>query len=389
MKAYGSGLRTTLGAGALALALALHPTAPRAAEPPIKIGAVLSVTGGASFLGDPEKKVLELFVDKINKDGGVKGRKLQLTVYDDGGAADKAASFTKRLIDSDAVDIIIGGTTTATTMAAVPLAEKAEIPFISLAGAVVIVEPVKKWVFKTPHTDRLAAEKVFADVKKRGLSKVALISEDAGFGKSGHDQSVLIAKDLGIEIVADEVYSPKDSDVTAQLTRIRNAPGVQAVFNFGFGQGPAIVTRNYQQLGIALPLYQSHGVASKEYIKLAGPASEGVRLPASGLVIADQLPATDPQKPVVTTFKKTYEDTFRMEASAFAGHAYDGLMMALAAIQRAGGTDKAKVRDEIEKTTNFVGTGGMVTMSAKDHMGLKPDAFHMVEVRKGDWALLD
>ncbi|PWC52516.1 ABC transporter substrate-binding protein [Azospirillum sp. TSO22-1] len=367
----------------------MHPTAPDAAEPPIKIGAVLSVTGGASFLGDPEKKVLELFVDRINKDGGVKGRKLQLTVYDDGGAADKAASFTKRLIDSDGVDIIIGGTTTATTMAAVPLAEKAEIPFISLAGAVVIVEPVKKWVFKTPHTDRLAAEKVFADVKKRGLSKVALISEDAGFGKSGHDQSVLVAKDFGIEIVADEVYSPKDSDVTAQLTRLRNAPGVQAVFNFGFGQGPAIVTRNYQQLGITLPLYQSHGVASKEYIKLAGPASEGVRLPASGLVIADQLPAADPQKAVVTTFKKTYEDTYRMEASAFAGHAYDGLLIALAAIDRAGGTDKVKVRDEIEKTANFVGTGGVVTMSAKDHMGLTPDAFHMVEVRKGDWALLD
>ncbi len=389
MKAYGPGLRTTISAGAMAFALALQPVASRAAEPPIKIGAVLSVTGGASFLGDPEKKVLELFVDRLNKEGGVKGRKLQLTVYDDGGAADKAASFTKRLIDSDAVDIIIGGTTTATTMAAVPLVEKAEIPFISLAGAVVIVEPMKKWVFKTPHTDRLAAEKVFADMKKRGLSKIGLISEDAGFGKSGHDQSVLVAKDFGIEIVADEVYSPKDPDVTAQLTRLKGAPGVQAVFNFGFGQGPAIVTRNVQQLGIALPLYQSHGVASKEYIRLAGPASEGVRLPASGLVVADQLPATNPQKPVVTTFKKIYEETYKTEASAFAGHAYDGLMIALAAINRAGGTDKAKVRDEIEKTSSFIGTGGMVTMSPKDHMGLKPDAFYMVEIRKGDWALID
>ncbi len=389
MKAYGSGLRTTISAGALAFTLALQPVASHAAEPPIKIGAILSVTGGASFLGDPEKKVLELFTDRINKEGGVKGRKLQLTVYDDAGAADKAASFTKRLIESDGVDLIIGGTTTATTMAAVPLVEKAEIPFISLAGAVVIIEPMKKWVFKTPHTDRLAAEKVFADMKKRGLTKVGLISEDAGFGKSGHDQSVLVAKDFGIEIVADEVYSPKDPDVTAQLTRLKNAPGVQAVFNFGFGQGPAIVTRNYQQLGISLPLYQSHGVASKEYIKLAGPASEGVRLPASGLVIADQLPATNPQKPVVTTFKKIYEDTFRSEASAFAGHAYDGLMIALAAINRAGSTDKAKVRDEIEKTSSFIGTGGMVTMSAKDHMGLKPDAFYMVEIRKGEWALID
>ncbi|WP_448190026.1 ABC transporter substrate-binding protein [Azospirillum sp. sgz301742] len=389
MKAPSLGLPTILGAGAVALALSFQPMAAKAAEPPIKIGAILSVTGGASFLGDPEKKTLELFVDKINKDGGVKGRKLQLTVYDDAGAAEKAASFTKRLIESEGVDILIGGTTTATTMAAVPLAEKAEIPFISLAGAVVIVEPMKKWVFKTPHTDRLAAEKVFADMKKRGLTKIGLISEDAGFGKSGHDQSVLIAKDFGIEIVADEVYSPKDPDVTAQLTRIKNAAGVQAVFNFGLGQGPAIVTRNYQQLGLTLPLYQSHGVASKEFIKLAGPASEGVRLPAAGLVVADQLSATDPQKPVVTSFKKTYEDTFKTEVSTFAGHAYDGLMIALAAINRAGSTDKAVVRDEIEKTSSYIGTGGMVTMSVKDHMGLKPDSFHMVEVRKGAWALVD
>lgn len=357
--------------------------------PPIRIGAFLSVTGGASFLGDPEKKTLELFVERINKDGGVKGRKLELTIYDDGGAADKAASFVKRLIDSDQVDVILGGSTTATTMAAIPLVERAEIPFISLAGAVIIVEPVKKWVFKTPHTDRLAAEKVFTDMKARGFTKVAMISEDAGFGKSGREQSLAVAQSLGITIVADEIYSSKDPDVTAQLTKIKNAEGVQAVFNFGFGQGPAIVTRNYQQLGMTLPLYQSHGVASKEYIKLAGPAAEGVRLPAAGLVVADQLAATDPQKPVVVSFKKIYEEAFKTDVSTFAGHAYDGLQIVLAAINRAGGTDKAKVRDEIEKTASFIGTAGLVSMSPSDHMGLTPQAFHMVEIRNGDWVLAD
>lgn len=360
-----------------------------AADPPIKVGAFLSVTGPASFLGDPEKKTLELYVEHLNKAGGIKGRKLELTIYDDGGAADKATGFAKRLIDSDQVDILLGGTTTATTMAVVPLAEKAEIPFISLAGAVVIVEPMKKWVFKTPHTDKLAAEKVFGDMQKRGLSKVALMSEDAGFGKSGREQSLLVAKNFGIEIVADEIYSSKDPDVTAQLTKIKNAPGVQAVFNFGFGQGPAIVTRNYQQLGMSLPLYQSHGVASKEYIKLAGPASEGVRLPAAGLVVSEQLADNDPQKPVVTAFKKTYEEAFKSEVSSFAGHAYDALMMAVEAMTRAGGADKAKVRDEIEKTKGYIGTGGTVTMSATDHMGLSPQAFHMVEIKGGNWTLID
>ena len=359
------------------------------AADPIKIGSILSVTGPASFLGEPEKKTLEMYVERLNKEGGVQGRKVELIVYDDGGAADKATTFTKRLVESDKVDILIGGSTTATTMAAVPLAERNEIPFISLAGAVNIVEPVKKWVFKTPHTDRMAAEKVFADMKKRGITKIGLISEDAGFGKSGHDQSLAVVKNFGIEIVADEVYSPKDPDVTAQLTKIKNAAGIQAVFNFGFGQGPAIVTKNYKQLGLALPLYESHGVASKDYIRLAGDAAEGVRLPAAGLVVPDQLGATDPQKPVVIAFKKEYEAAFKTDVSTFAGHAYDGLQIALAAIRRAGSLDKAKVRDEIEKTSGYVGTGGLVSMTATDHMGLSPSAFHMVEIRKGEWALID
>ncbi|RAU21168.1 ABC transporter substrate-binding protein [Paramagnetospirillum kuznetsovii] len=359
------------------------------AAEPIKIGAFLSATGPASFLGEPEKKTLEMYVEKVNKAGGVLGRKIELVVYDDGGAGDKASTFTKRLIESDKVDLLIGGSTTGTTMAAVPLVERAQLPFISLAGGVNIVEPVKKWVFKTPHTDRMAAEKVFADMKKKGFTKVALISEDAGFGKSGHDQSLMVVKNYGIEIVADEVYSPKDPDVTAQLTKIKNSPGVQAVFNFGFGQGPAIVTKNFKQLGMGVPLFQSHGVASKDYIKLAGDATDGVRLPAAGLVVPEQLAATDPQKPVVSAFKKEYETAFKSDVSTFAGHAYDGLQIALAAIARAGSVDKEKVRDEIEKTSGYVGTGGMVSMTPTDHMGLSLSAFHMVEIRKGEWVLSD
>jgi len=355
----------------------------------IKIGTFLSVTGPASFLGEPEKKTLEMYVERLNKDGGVKGRKVELVHYDDGGAPDKAATFAKRLIQNDNVDIIVGGTTTGTSMAAIKVVEPAGVPFISLAGGIDIVDPVKKWVFKTPHTDRMAAEKVFLDMKKRGLTKIAMISEDAGFGKSGHDQSLKVAGIYGIQIVADEVYSPKDPDVTAQLTKIKNAAGVQAVFNFGFGQGPAIVTKNYKQLGMSLPFYQSHGVASKDFIKLAGEASEGIRLPAAGLVVADQLAATDPQKPVVTAFKKEYEAAFKSDVSTFAGHAYDGLQIALAAILRAGSTDKEKVRSEIEKTSGYVGTGGLVSMSPEDHMGLSLSAFRMVEVRKGDWVLVD
>ncbi|HYD70945.1 ABC transporter substrate-binding protein [Azospirillum sp.] len=371
---------------AAAVALSLSAGGANAADP-IKIGSFLSATGPASFLGDPEKKVMELYVDKINKAGGVNGRPLELVLYDDAGAADKAASFTKRLIESDKVDVIIGGTTTAATMAAVPLVERGEVPFISLAGAVVIVEPVKKWVFKTPHTDRMAAEKVMEDLKKRGLTKLALISEDSGFGKSGREETLKVAKTWNIEIVADETYGAKDTDVTAQLTKIKNNPPAQAVLVFGLGQGPAVVTKNYRQIGMTLPIYQSHGVASKEFIKLAGGASESVRLPAAGLVVAEQLSDKDPQKKVVTEFTQAYKTAFGTEPSTFAGHAYDGLMIYLDAVKRAGGTDRAKVRDAIEQTKGYVGTGGVVNMSATDHMGLGLDAFHMVEIKQGDWSL--
>ena len=373
---------------ALAAVMALWSAAVGAAES-IRIGSFLSVTGPASFLGDPEKKALEHYVARLNQEGGVLGRPVELVVYDDGGQPEKAATFAKRLVQNDAVDVVIAGSATNTTMAAVRIVEAAEVPFISLAAGIDIIDPVKKWVFKVPHTDRMACDKVFADMKRRGLLKVGLLSEDGGFGKSGRQQCLARAPGFGIEIVADEIYSPKDPDVTAQLTKIRATPGVQTVLVFGFGQGPAVVTRNYRQLDIPLPLYQSHGVASKEFIRLAGAAAEGVRLPAAGLVVAEQLPANDPQKPVVMAFKTEYERTFATEVSTFPGHSFDALSMVVAAIKRAGGTDKARVRDEIEKTANFIGTAGTVTMSPTDHMGLTPAAFHLVEIRNGDWALLD
>lgn len=371
-----------------AAALALGASAGAYAADPIKIGSVLSVTGPAAFLGDPELKTLQMYVEDINKQGGVLGRPLQLVHYDDGSDANKANAFAKRLIDDDKVDLLIGGTTTGSTMSMAPLVDKAGLPFISLAGAVVIVEPVKKWVFKTPHTDRMAAEKVFEDMKKRGISKVALLSETSGFGASGKKETEAVAGKYGITLVANETYGPKDTDMSPQLTKIKNAAGAQAVFVFGLGQGPAIVTKNYRQLGVTLPLYHAHGVASEEFIKLAGPAAEGVRLPAAALLVADKLAAGDSQKPVVTAYGRAFSEKWKTGVSTFGGHAYDGLMIAIDAIKRAGGTDKAKLRDAIEATKDYIGTGGKVTMSATDHMGLDLTAFRMLEIKNGDWTLV-
>jgi len=366
-------------------ALVFSSVVAMAQQQPIKIGSVLSVTGPAAFLGDPQLKTFQLYIDDINAKGGVLGRKLQFIHYDDGSDANKANAFAKRLIEDDKVDIILGGSNTGSTMSMVPLVEKAQIPFISFAGAVVVIEPVKKWVFKTPQTDRMAAEKVFEDMKRKGISRVALLSETSGFGQSGKKESEAIAGKYGITFVANETYGPKDTDISPQLTKIRNTAGVQAVFVFGFGQGPAIVTKNYRQLGITLPMYHAHGVASDEFLKLAGPAAEGIRLPSPAQLVPELLPANDPQKPVVMAYEKAYKAKYNTDVSTFGGYAYDGLMIAVDAIKRAGGTDKAKVRDAIEATKGFLGTSGTFNMSPTDHMGLDLSAFRMLEVKNGKW----
>ena len=232
-----------------AIGLAVLLSAGHQASAQIKIGSVLSVTGPASFLGDPEKKTLEIYVDEINAKGGVNGQKLQLIVYDDGGNADNARTFATRLVEEDKIVAMVGGSTTGATLAMIPVFEDAKIPFISLAGAIQIVEPVRSWVFKTPHTDKMACEKIFADLKTRKLTTIAMISGTDAFGKSMRDQCVAVAPKAGITIAIEESYGPRDSDMTPQLTNIKNKAGVLAVVNPGFGQGPAIVTRNYRQLG--------------------------------------------------------------------------------------------------------------------------------------------
>jgi branched-chain amino acid transport system substrate-binding protein len=373
--------------GVLAAILSALGLGPAHAQ--IKIGAVLSVTGPASFLGDPEKKTLEMYVADLNAKGGVNGQQIRVIIYDDGGDPNQARTFGIRLIEDDKVDALLAGSTTATTMPIITLAEEAQIPLINFGGAVQAVSPVKKWNFKTPHTDLMACEKIFDDLKKRNLGKIAMISGTDAFGKSMRDQCTTVTGKYGIEVLHEETYGPRDSDMTPQLTNIKSKPGVQAVINPGFGQGPAIVTRNYKQLGIGVPLYQSHGVGSKQFIELATPAAaEGVRLPAAALLVADKLPDNDPQKKVVTDYKKTYESKTGQPVSTFGGHMYDGLMILVEAMQRAKSTDKAKVRDEIEKTKGFMGTGGVVNMSPTDHMGLDLSAFRMLEIRNGDWTLV-
>lgn len=379
-------LRPQIRAGLAAAAL-LVLIAPAPAAESIKIGSVVSATGPAALLGDPEAKTLKLYVDDLNRHGGVLGRKIELVLYDDNGDANKARTFATRLVEEDKVVAVVGGTTTGSTLAMAPVFEEAKIPLVSLAGAIEIVEPVRPFVFKMPHTDKLACQKIYGDMKARGITKVGLISGTGGFGKSMRKQCLKVAGDYGITVVADESYGASDSDMTPQLTKIRNAPGIQAVLDADFGQGPAIVTRNYAQLGISVPLYQSHGVGSKSFLKLAGAAAEGNRLPAPALLVADQLPAGNPQKAAVDAYKKLYESATGQPVSTFGGYAYDGFRLVMQAIEKAHSTDPVKIRNGIEATKGFVGVTGVYNMSPTDHQGLTPDSLLMLQIKNGDWVI--
>ncbi|MBU9697328.1 ABC transporter substrate-binding protein [Rhodobacteraceae bacterium HSP-20] len=368
--------------------VALGLAAPALAE--IRIGASISATGPAAFLGDPELKTLEMLVEELNAKGGINGEEIVLVAYDDNGDPNKARTFATRLVEDDEVVAIIGGTTTGTTMSILAVAEDAEIPFISLAGAIDIIDPVKPFTFKTPHTDRMACQKIFEDMQKNAITKIGMISGTDGFGASMQAQCKAVAPDYGIEIVADETYDPKDADMTAQLTKIKGTEGVQAVLNPGFGQGPSIVTRNYKQLDVGLPFYQSHGVASDGFIELAGAeAAEGVRLPGTALLVAGLLAADDPQKPVVDAYKAAFEEKTGTPVGTFGGYAHDAFLILTDAIARAGEAEPAAIRDAIEATTGLAGTTGVYSFTAEDHLGLDLSAFRMLEIKGGQWTLVE
>lgn len=369
----------------LAVAL-LVPAGGVMAAPPIKIGALFSVTGPPSFLGEPERNTAQMVVDEINKAGGIKGRQLQLVVYDTQGDATKAVQAATRLIKEDKVVAIIGPSTTGDTMAVIPIVEKAQIPLISCAAGIKITEPVKKWVLKTAQNDSLAVARIYEHLKKRKISKVAILTVSDSFGSSGREQLKAQAKHYGIDIVADDTYGPKDTDMTSQLTKIRGSQA-QALICWGTNPGPAVIARNAKQLGLKLPLYMSHGVSSKKFIELAGDAAEGIILPSGRVLVADLLSNSDKQKKPLLSFVKDYQRHFKAEGDHFGGHAWDAVMLLKGAIER-GGDSSAAIRDQLEKTNHFAGIGGVFSYTPQDHSGLTKDAFVLVEVKHKDWVLV-
>lgn len=352
----------------------------------IKIGALFSVTGPPSFLGEPERNSAKMVVDEINAKGGIKGKKLELIVYDTQGDATKAVQAANRLIKEDKVVAIIGPSTTGESMAVIPVAEKEGIPLISCAAGSKITDPVKKWVFKTAQNDGLAVAKIYEYLNKRKLTKVAILTVSDGFGSSGREQLKAHAEKFGIQVVIDETYGPKDTDMTSQLTKIRGSQA-QVIICWGTNPGPAVIAKNVKQLGIKLPLFMSHGVSSKKFIELAGDASEGIMIPSGRVIVADVLPSSEKQKKNLLAFVKDYQNHYKTEGDHFGGHAWDAVMLLKGAIER-GAETPAAIRDQLEKTSGFAGIGGIFTYSATDHAGLSKDAFVLVEIKNRDWTLV-
>ena len=364
-------------------------SAEKASGEPIKIGAIFAITGRAAWLGEPERNTAKMIAEEINAAGGVNGRPIELVIEDTEGIEATAVTAVRKLITRDKVVAIIGPSTSGVTMAVIPIMMENEVPLISCAAAAAIVQPVqeRKWIFKTPQMDADCVVRIYEHMKEKGISKIAIITGTTGFGKGGRDQLKGLSDEMGITIVADETYAPSDTDMTAQLTKIK-ASDVQAVVNWSIGPTQSIVPKNMRQLGMKIPLYQSHGFGNIKYAEAAGEAAEGIIFPAGRLLIAEKLPDTHPQKKLLVDYKGAYEEKYGDQASTFGGHAYDALHLTVKAIEMGGATREG-IRDSLEKIKGFVGTAGIFNMSPTDHVGLTKEAFAMLTVKDGKFVPLE
>jgi branched-chain amino acid transport system substrate-binding protein len=367
-------------------ALLLAATCSGAAAGTIKVGAIFAVTGPASFLGGPEARSAEMVVEKINKAGGINGDTIQLIVKDSAGSSEKAVSFAKQLIEEEKVVAIIGPSTSGESMAVKKVAEDGQTTLISCAAAEVIVDPVARYVFKTPQKDSFAAQKIYEEMQRLKIGTIAIAAGNDGFGKAGKEQLEKMAPAFGITVAASETYDSKATDLSALVAKLKADSSIQAVVNWSIVPAQAIIAKNMRQAGWQVPLFQSHGFGNIKYAQAAGAAAEGIIFPCGHLLVVDSLPESHPQKALLLEYKAEYESRFKEEASAFGGYAFDAMNIVATAVKQAG-NDRAKVRDAVEGLKNFVGVGGIFNFTPQDHNGLTIDSFAMLTVKDGKFIL--
>ena len=379
----------------VAAVLCLMPLWTQAAEP-IKLGAFFALSGPAAHIGTPTKLVADMVVDQINKGGGINGRPIELIIGDTESDPAKAATIAKKFIFTDKVAAIIGPTSTAEGMNVKKIVEEASVPtFMTVGGDPVIMGGEKlgsfNYVFKSPQRSSTAVKKLFGYLKDKKLTKVGLLTASDAFGKDGLVWLEKLAPDFGITFVGKESFGPSDTDMTAQLTKIKNADP-QALVVWTIGPAGAIVAKNKAQLGIKVPLFQCHGQPDPKYIELAGKASEGDRMPATKLMAAAQLPDSDPQKKVIQEFIHLYKDVYHYDnqfpINTHSGYAWDAIYIVTNAMKKAG-TDPKALRNAIEQTQGYVGVSGIYNLTPEDHNGLGVDSMVMVQVKDGKFVLAE
>lgn len=368
---------------------ALLPTAARAQDnAPFKIGTVLSVTGPGAFLGDHMKRGMQLAIDEINAKGGINGRRIEWVFYDAETQASKAVTATRRLIDDDKVDIIVGGgNASGLALAMVPLVEKAQVPFISTEGSMQIVNPVaeRKWTFKSTLDDDKVLERAADSFAKRGITSVALLYDSSGFGQSAKEQMEKVAPKRGLKVTY-ETFNPGDTDLTAQLTRIK-ASDAKAIICWTITPAGVVFVKQAKQLGLGdRVIMHSYGFVDDRYMKQAEGAAEGIDLMSQKFPVGTDLPATDPLKQRIADITARFEKKFNTKPNQFVAQTYDAIYMAADALAK-GGKDKEKVRTALEGLTDFKGVGGNFSFSPTSHSGLTKDDAVVITWRDNGWHL--
>jgi branched-chain amino acid transport system substrate-binding protein len=361
-------------------------TSGAASAEPIKVGGLFAITGPASNLGAPEDRTARMLVDKMNRAGGVLGRPIQLIVKDTGGDPQKALSLARQLIEDEKVLAIIGPSTSGETLKIKELCQENKTILISCAAAETIVSPIASYVFKTPQKDSDVARAIFKVMKDKGISNAGVIVSNDGFGQAGKSQLEKLAPESGVTIAIAEAYGKEEMDLSGVLTKVKGKD-VQAVINWSIVPAQAGVARTMKQIGLDVPLFQSHGYGNIKYVKDGGDAANGTIFPCGRLLVAEALPDDHPQKKVLVEYKKDYEAMYKEDASTFGGHAYDGLLILAEAIRKAGGADGEKVRSAIEGLQGLVGTAGVFNFSQQDHNGLAPNALEILTVKDGQFAV--
>ena len=355
---------------------------------PYKIGAVLDISGSSSSLGVPERDTLLMMVEKLNTDGGINGHPVELMIMDNKSDETESVLAVKTLIEKGAL-AIIGASSSGTSMAMIKTVQSEKVPMISMAAASSIVEPTseRQWVFKTAQSDTVMVNKIISYLENNNLNNVAFLYMNNSFGDNGKKAITAAVKDSSISIVAEEKFDANDKDMTPQLTKVK-ASGAQVAIVWAIPPSASILTKNFKDIALTIPLIHSHGVGNQKFIELAQGAADGVLLPIGKLSVANQIADNDPQKKVLESYIADYSKKYNSEPNSFGGYAWDAFNLLVNALEKAG-PDRVAIRDELEKTQDFVGVSGVFNMTAQDHNGLKEDSAVLVQVEQGKWKLIE